>query len=125
MLNRLILKTILQKNTVLKLMRYLASPLPETSSIKKVLRGILVWINLNRWNSSLVETSYTKFLNSPTSGENVHVVIKKKIIIWLELVSKRRVPLKYSYSGFFFFFGILFKNKKLVWLELVSSSIEI
>ena len=43
MLNRLILKTILQKNTVLKLMGYLASPLPETSSIKKVLRGSIAW----------------------------------------------------------------------------------
>jgi hypothetical protein len=43
LLDRLILKTILQKNTILKLMRYLASSLVETSSIKKVLRGILMW----------------------------------------------------------------------------------
>ena len=34
LLNRLILKTILQKNTFLKLMRYLASSLVEMSSIK-------------------------------------------------------------------------------------------
>ena len=40
--DRLILKTILQKNTILKLMSYTASSLVETSST---------------WNSSLVETS--------------------------------------------------------------------
>ena len=43
--DRLILKTILQKNTVLKLISYIASSLLETNST---------------WNSSLVETSYSE-----------------------------------------------------------------
>ena len=43
LLDRLILKTILQKNTILKLMRYLASSLPMTSSIKKAFRGSIAW----------------------------------------------------------------------------------
>ena len=100
LLDRLILKTILQTNTVLKLMRYLASSLPVTSSIKKSMRGILAWRNLNHWNSYLVETSYTKFLNSHTSGANTHIEFFKKINL--------AFPLKYGYSvGFFFFFFLI------------------
>ena len=38
--NKLILKTILQKNAVLKLMSYTASSLVETSSSQKLFRGI-------------------------------------------------------------------------------------
>jgi hypothetical protein len=43
LLDRLILKTILQTNTVLKLVRYLASSLPVMSSIKKSMRGSITW----------------------------------------------------------------------------------
>ena len=67
-----------------------------------VLRGILAWRNLNCWNSSLVEMSYTKFLNSAASGRERAGCYKKKII-WPELVS------------------IGMDKKEKNWLELISA----
>jgi hypothetical protein len=52
MRNRLILKTILQKNTVLKLISYIASSLVETSYSGKVLRGIF---NSISWHFDMEE----------------------------------------------------------------------
>ena len=101
LLNSLIFKTNLQKNTVLKLMRQIASyetcllerrvpcgtrlykrqvPL---KIIRMAFRGILTWKIKPRSNSSRVPQN---FLNSLESGANAHIVIKKKLI-WVELVS--------------------------------------
>ena len=75
--DRLILKTILQKNTVLKLMRDLASSLPVTSFIKKYYVAALRGEILTRWNSSLVETSSTKFFKFFTLARTHTLLLKK------------------------------------------------
>ena len=81
--NRLILKTILQKNIVLKLVRYLASSPPMTSSIKKAFRGSIVWYSGVEKFEPLELVSCRdelhKIFKFPISGTNAHVVIKKKI----------------------------------------------
>jgi predicted methyltransferase len=79
--DRLILKTILQKNTVLKLMRYLALSLPVTSSIKKSMRDSTAWHSGVEKFEPLELVSCRdelhKIFKFPTFGANTHVVIKK------------------------------------------------
>ena len=58
--DRLIIKTILQKNTVLKLMSYIDSFLLETSSSENVSRGIFISIS---WHFDVAEYYPREFVS--------------------------------------------------------------
>ena len=89
MLNRLILKTILQKNIVLKLMRYLALSLVETSSIK----NSIAWLfDVEKFEplelvSTRDELHKIFYIPLPLARTRTLSVLKK--LIWLELVSSK------------------------------------